>query len=112
MAPLTSTWRRLKASLANEIQARTETSLADHAEREVEVLRQLADVFKELALLSQSLGDIGRAVAALERQLAEIRETVGMNLDVDGQSTELLGRLLASTRARLEAVEEAVRSSP
>ena len=91
-----SGWRRAKSSIADEVAARME----GHAAREQEILRQLTDVFKEIVRLSEE-------VSQLSRRVADLAATVSVQVDVDNQSTELLGRLLAQARARLDALEEA-----
>jgi len=116
-------WRRVRTSLADEVALRVQEALGDYEARERErfselvaqlalVLAQLSDVFKELALISEANGEMRGALGSMDERLsaglAELGDTVEVSLDVDNQSTELLGRLLASARARLEALEEAV----
>ena len=88
-----SGWRRAKSGIADEVAARLQ-------EREEEILRQLGDVFKEIVRLSSE-------VAEISKRVAELADTVSVQVDVENQSTELLGRLLAQARARLDALEEA-----
>lgn len=98
-------WQRVKSSVAVEVEARV-------AEREMELLREMSDVFKELAHISVDLGAIWRSVQDLRAQvdaqaatLAELVEATTLQMDVANQSTELLGRLLQSARARLDVLE-------
>ncbi len=109
-----SGWRRVKASIAAEVA----TSLTDHAERETEILRQLSDVFKELNRLSVDIGTLKSQLDELTGKvdsetaaIAELSDAMKVQLEVENQSTELLGRLVQSARARLEVVESAVQGS-
>lgn len=129
MAFLRRGWGRVRTSLGDEVSRRVREALADYEVREAEsrrrvqdiaeqvasVLAQLTDVFKELKLISEANGEMRRALGAMDErvsaQLAALGDTVDASLDVDHQSTELLGRLLASARARLDALEEAARRS-
>jgi len=104
-------WRRVKSSLADEVVART-------TGEDNEILRQLSDVFSELARLSRDVGAVWRAVEDMSTrfnahaaELAALVDAVNAQVDTDYQSTEILGRLLQSTRARLEVVEEALQST-
>jgi ABC-type transporter Mla subunit MlaD len=130
-----SGWHRAKSSITDEVVSRTTealaTALKDHAEREAEMLRQMSDVFRELSRLSVDVGAVWRAVGDAKAQLvdvekkvddlhrkleaqavavAELTDTLGVQIDVETQSTELLGRLLQSARTRLEVVEKAVQA--
>ncbi len=121
MTPLVSRrWQRAKISIADEVHSRLRRAEEDSAEREAETLRQLGDVFSELRRIAETLGELHRKLdglqakvdaltAAFEGRAAELRDMVAVQMDADGQSQELLGRLVASTRSRLEVVEEAVR---
>jgi hypothetical protein len=130
VAFLRSRWLRMRRSLGDEVAARLDTALAGHASRETEALEriavlgeqvtallaQMSDVFKELGLISEANGELRRAVDDMDRRLtgklADLGDTVDSSLEVDNQSTELLGRLLASARARLDALEEAAEHLP
>lgn len=90
-----SGWRRASSSIA----ART---AAEVAPTQAEILRQLSDVFAEIAKLSGAVGE-------LEKRLADLGDSVSVLVDVENQSTELTGRLLAQARARIDALEEAGR---
>lgn len=90
----------------------------DLTERDAEVLRQMSDVFKELAHLSVDLGAVWRSVQDLREQLdvqaavlAELVDATTLQIDLGNQSTELLGRLLESARARLDVLEGATHNS-
>ena len=47
-------------------------------------------------------------IAELAAQIAELQDIVTVQIDVGNQTLELLGRLLESSNARLEAVEESL----
>jgi ABC-type transporter Mla subunit MlaD len=109
-------WHRVKSSLADEVIARTEQL---QSAREKEILRQLSDVFSELARLSTDVGAVWRAVEEVSTRLdaqatdiATLVDAVNAQIDIEYQSTEILGRLLQSTRARLEVLEQASPSAP
>jgi hypothetical protein len=89
-------WHRVKSSLADEVAARA-------LERDVELFRQLSDVFKELAV-------IRRCVEELRAQI-EAQAELGLQNDVESQSIEILGRLVRSARARLDVLEGAAQNS-
>lgn len=121
-----SGWRRAKSSIADEVSERTAAALADHAERQVEMLRQMSDMFREIARLSVDLGAVWQTLvqtraeltearellASLNSVTSELRDTVSVQVDVENQSTELLGRLLTSTRSRVDELAEAVQVGP
>jgi hypothetical protein len=99
----------VRSGLVDEIEARVAT-------REDELLRQMSDVFKELARLSVDLGAISRAVEGVQEKLdaqavlmVELTETTRIRLDATYESIELLGRLLESARSRLDVLEEVAR---
>jgi hypothetical protein len=84
--------------------------VARSAKREEEILRQLSDVFKELAHLSVDvtkgkLDDAHRKLDAQAAILSELSDTVNEQIDIGNESTELLGRLLQSARGRLDVLE-------
>jgi len=100
-------WHRVKSSLADEVEARV-------AARQEELLRQLSDVFKELAHISVDLGAVWQSLEALRLQvdaqavvLDDVLEMTTVRLGVANESTELLGRLLQSARSRLDVLEGA-----
>ncbi len=91
-----------------------------------ELLRQMADVFKELAHLSVDLGALWNSLEETKKKLDEVNgrleqltgrldtqavaigelaETVNDEIDTANESTELLGRLVQSTRTRLDLLE-------
>ena len=123
-----SGWRRARSSIAGAVAEATsgavERELAIHGEREVEILRQMSDVLQELGRLS---GDVGVARDSLEEakagvreltvvvqtlaaSLAEMRQQLEAQMEAANETTEILGRLLASARSRLEALEDAAGS--
>jgi hypothetical protein len=58
------------------------------------------------------LDAIERHLARIDGQLQELREIAAAQVDVENQSTELLGRLLRAATSRIEDLEErAERSS-
>ena len=96
MASVTrSVWHRLRSSV----------SVAVHGtSADAEILRQLSDVFKELAHLSAALEET-------KGKLDNLADSVNEQIENASESTELLGRLLQSARARIEVLEGA-RQSP
>jgi len=109
-----SVWDRMRASVVTDVAERG-------TDKETELLRQMADVFKELARLSVDLGalwssleetkgkldEVGRKLDVQASVLAELTDTVNEQIEVGNESTELLGRLLQSARARIEVLEGA-----
>ncbi|MFZ0172351.1 MAG: hypothetical protein WAL04_11770 [Acidimicrobiales bacterium] len=107
-----SVWDRMRSSVAAEVAARG-------TDNEAELLRQMTDVFKELAHLSVDLGavwssleetkgkldEMGRRLDVQATVFAEFTDTVNEQIENDSESTELLGRLLQSARARIEVLE-------
>jgi ABC-type transporter Mla subunit MlaD len=103
-----SAWNRMSSGI-----------VARSAKREEEILRQLSDVFKELAHLSVDVGalwssleetkgkldDAHRKLDAQAAILSELSDTVNEQIDIGNESTELLGRLLQSARGRLDVLE-------
>jgi hypothetical protein len=55
--------------------------------------------------------EVGDNIAAMRHELAEIRLLLSERLAADAEATELLGRLLQASEARLDAVEEQLRAS-
>jgi methyl-accepting chemotaxis protein len=93
---------------------------------QAELLRQMGDVFKELAHLSVDLGALWSSLEETKKKLdeanarldqlagrldtqaaaiSELAATVNDEIDTANESTELLGRLLQSTRTRLDLLE-------
>jgi hypothetical protein len=103
-----SAWNRMSLGIAGR-----------SAKHEDEVLRQLSDVFKELAHLSVDVGalwssleetkvkldEANRKLDAQTRLLSELSDTVNEQIDIGNESTEILGRLLRSARDRLDVLE-------
>jgi len=54
------------------------------------------------------LADVLERVIQLQRQVDELTRVVTMQVDVGNQTTELLGRLLAASSDRLDAVEDSL----
>ena len=52
--------------------------------------------------------EIGAHIAEMRHELAELRSLLAGRLDADGEATELVGRLLQSSEARLAALEDRV----
>lgn len=51
---------------------------------------------------------VERHLASIDAQLRELREIAATQVDVENQSTELLGRLLRAATSRIEDLEELV----
>lgn len=106
MAPVDrSRWHRMLSGVSSVVTGRSKA--------EAEILREMTDVFKELAHLSEDLGAVWRSLedakAKLDAQgvvVAALAEVVNEQIECGDESMELIGRLLQSTRARLEALEE------
>jgi hypothetical protein len=73
-------WRQAKTSLTTKFDRRVTLPLADVLER----------------------------VTQLQHQVAELTDIVKVQVEMSIQTTELLGRLLATASSRLEAVEDAL----
>lgn len=58
------------------------------------------------------LDAIEQQLASIDGQLRELREIAGAQVDVENQSTELLGRLLRAATSRIEDLEERVGRQP
>lgn len=100
-----SGWRRAVSGAVSKVAA--QSTAAD-----AEILRQLSDVFKELAHLSVDVGAVWRAIEDVKEKLdsqaallSEVAEMLRGHAEYGDESLELLGRLLQSTRARLEVIE-------
>ncbi len=74
-------WRQAKTSLTTKFDRRVTVPLADALER----------------------------VTQLQNQVAELTDIVKVQVEMGNQTTELLGRLLATASSRLEAVEDSLR---
>ena len=74
-------WRQAKTSLTTKFDRRVTLPLADALER----------------------------VTQLQNQVAELTDIVKVQVEMANQTTELLGRLLATASSRLEAVEDSLR---
>jgi len=55
------------------------------------------------------LADVLERVIQLQAQVDELTRIVTVQVDVSNQTTELLGRLLATSSNRLDAVEDSIR---
>lgn len=78
--------------------------------RETEILRQLTDVFAELKRLSAQASALQGVSDELKAKLEHLVSAVDADIETHIQTTQLLGRLLESARARLEILEEAENS--
>jgi hypothetical protein len=56
--------------------------------------------------VDQRLDAIERRLADIDGQLRELREIAETQVDVENQSTELLGRLLRAATSRIDVLEE------
>ena|GEM_PF-1015531 len=74
-------WRQARTSLTTKFDRRVTLPLADALER----------------------------VTQLQNQVAELTDIVKVQVEMGNQTTELLGRLLATASSRLEAVEDSLR---
>lgn len=108
MAPdAQSPWNRALSGLASKVPTRGAIESA-----QAEVLRQMSDVFKELAHLSVDVGAVWRSLEEVKakldaqvRLLDEVTDRLNEQVQFGDESVELLGRLVQSTRARLEVLE-------
>ncbi len=73
-------WRKAKTSLTTKFDRRVTLPLADALQR----------------------------VTLLQDQVAELTDVVKVQIEVGNQTTELLGRLLATTASRLDEVEDSL----
>ena len=62
--------------------------------------------------VDERLDVIERHLAAIEAQVRELREIAETQVDVENQSTELLGRLLRQATDRIEDLEGRVGQAP
>lgn len=67
-----------------------------------------AGVVGRFRALDERLDAIERRLADMDAQLRELREIAETQVDVENQSTELLGRLLRGATSRIDALEAAV----
>ncbi len=74
-------WRQLKSNVTAKIDGRVAPPLAELVER----------------------------VSQLQNEIAELKDIVTVQVDVGNQTTELVGRLLATASNRLDALEDSVR---
>ena len=88
-------WRQVKTTLKGEVKAR--------------VAPPLAELIARVAELQDSTAAIAGSLAVLRREIAELTDIVTVQVEVGNQTTELLGRLLATTSERLEVVEDSLR---
>ena len=89
-------WRQAKISLATEAKAR--------------VARPIVDIRDRVSELQDATAAISGSLAVLRREMAELSDVVAVQVEVGNQTTELLGRLLASTSDRLDLLEEGLRA--
>ncbi len=87
-------WREVKTTLRGEVKAR--------------VAPPLAELIARVAELQDSTAAISGSLAVLRREIAELTDIVKVQAEVGNETTELLGRLLATTSERLEIVEDAL----
>src|SRR5208282_4303946 len=88
-------WREVKTTLKGEVKAR--------------VAPPLAELIARVAELQDSTAAIAGSLAVLRREIAELSDIVSVQAEVGNQTTELLGRILATTSSRLDAVEDSLR---
>lgn len=62
--------------------------------------------------VDERLDAIERHLASIDDQLRELREIAETQVDVENQSTELLGRLLRAATDRIEHLEERAGQTP
>lgn len=87
-------WRQVKTSLTRELKAR--------------VAPPLAELIARVTELQDTTAAIAGSLAVLRREMAELTDVITVQVDVGNQTTELLGRLLATTSDRLDLVEDAL----
>ncbi len=110
--------RRLMSGFATEVAGRNAQDFAESAERETETLRQMSDVLGDVGRLSVDVGAVWHVLGEVRAEVAETRKIVAdlvtaleTQIELTHQSTELLGRLVESARARLDALEEATQTT-
>ncbi len=103
-----SGWRRVISGVASRAAGRPTAA-------EAEILRQLSDVFKELAHLSADIGAVWLSLEDVKEKLdrhtpvlVELADMVRGETEFGDESLDLLGRLVQSTRARVEVLEATV----
>jgi hypothetical protein len=87
-------WRQVKSGLARKLKGG--------------VARPFADLTARVSELQDATAAIAGSLAVLRREMAELADVVAVQVDVGNQTTELLGRLLATTSARLELLEDSL----
>lgn len=87
-------WRQMKTGLARKVKGG--------------VARPFADLTVRVSELQDATAAIVGSLAVLRREMAELADVVAVQVDVGNQTTELLGRLLATTSARLELLEDSL----
>ena len=87
-------WRQVKSGLARKLKGG--------------VARPFADLTTRVSELQDATAAIAGSLAVLRREMAELADVVAVQVDVGNQTTELLGRLLATTSARLELLEDSL----
>ena len=85
-------WRQVKTGVARELRAR--------------VAPPLGELIARIAELQDATAAISGSLAVLRREMAELSDIVAVQVDVGNQTTELLGRLLATTSDRLDLLED------
>lgn len=88
-------WRRAKLQVADDVHTRLEPDLDTLDER----LRALEKVAAEV--LDALVGEVG----SLKCDVAELRDALAAQLDMENESNELIGRLLVRLSARVEDLE-------
>jgi len=94
-----SGWHRVKSSMAGELSARVghefDTRFTERLDR-----------------LQAGLDAVAGSLAVMRRELSDLADTIAVESEVHAQTTELFGRLLQSSTARIEALEEAITAAP
>jgi hypothetical protein len=88
-------WRRAKRGIADEVHARFEPDRDAFAERLSALEKAVADVLDALS------GEVG----SLKCDVTALREALAAQLDMENESSELIGRLLVRLAARVEDLE-------
>jgi hypothetical protein len=88
-------WRRAKQGVADEVRASFEPDLVALTERLAALERAVAEVLEALA------GEVG----SLKSDVAAVSDALAAQLDMENESSELLGRLLVRLTARVEELE-------
>lgn len=105
-------WWRVKSSIADEVEHRVASSLG---ERLTGVDDHLAEAIARLQSATDrteaGLTATATLLAELGREVSELKDTMAVQVDVENQTTALLGRLVQAATARLEQVEEILKDS-